>query len=49
MVTKNKVHVMTCGASAVVIDENGTVTTSVDTLVNGVKKLFTKNARRKNA
>ena len=29
--------------------ENGMVTTSVDTLVSGVKKLFTKNARRKNA
>ena len=49
MVKKNKVHVMTCGASAVIVDEDGMATTSVDMLVNGVKKLLSRNGRRKTA
>lgn len=42
----NKYQFMSCGASAVIVDENGQMTTSVDTLVNGVKRLFGKRSRR---
>ena len=47
MSTTSKHQVMACGACAVVVDEQGEVTTSIDNLVNGVKRLFGKGGRPK--
>ena len=41
-----KTQVMTCGACAVIVNENGQATTSIDALVNGVKHLASKFSRR---
>ena len=41
----SKHQVMACGACAVIIDEQGEMTTSVDSLVNGIKRLFGKGGR----
>ena len=41
-----KTQVMTCGACAVIVNEGGQTTTSIDTLVNGVKHLASKFSRR---
>ena len=46
MRTNEKHQVMTCGACAVFVDEQGEVTTSIDHMVSGVKRLFGKNGRR---
>ncbi|MBO4365208.1 MAG: hypothetical protein J5804_02815 [Eggerthellaceae bacterium] len=35
----NKTQVLTCGACAVIVSENGQMTTSVDMLVNGAKHI----------
>ena len=42
---KKDTRVMTCGACAISIDANGEATTSIDVLVNGVKRLFAKANR----
>ena len=42
----NKTQVMACGACAVVMNENGQVTTSVDMLVSGVKNIASKFSRQ---
>lgn len=34
-----RTQVMTCGACAVVVDENGQMTTSIDMIVNDVKRI----------
>ena len=45
--TKSNGNVLVCGACAVTMSENSESTTSIDLLVNGVKKLFSrKNGRR---
>ena len=46
MSTNSKHQVMTCGACAVVVDEYGETTTSIDHMVNGVKRLFARDGRR---
>ena len=40
---KNGNQVLTCGACAVVVDEQGTKETSVDVLADAVKRLFSKS------
>ena len=42
----SKTQVMTCGACAVSMDENGQMTTSIDMLVDGVKRFASKFNRR---
>ncbi len=42
VVMSNKNHVLTCGACAVVVDENGNTTTSIDLLASGVKRIISK-------
>ena len=39
-------NVIACGACAVVLDENGEMTTSIDHLMNGVKHLVAKRSNR---
>ena len=39
-------NVIACGACAVVIDEIGETTTSIDQLMNGVKHLFSRRTNR---
>ena len=41
-----KSQVMTCGACAVVMDENGQMTTSIDLIVNDVKRVASWFGRR---
>ena len=41
-----KTQVMTCGACAVVMDENGQTTTSIDLIVNDVKRIASLFNRR---
>ena len=42
VMNSNKNHVLTCGACAVVVDENGNTTTSIDMLAGGVKRIISK-------
>ena len=49
MTKKNATQVIACGASAVIVDENGNTTASVDMLINAIKRLFSKSARREGA
>ena len=42
----SKGQVLTCGACAVIVDESGEMTTSIDSMVNGVKRLFGRSGRR---
>ena len=44
----NKSQIMTCGACSVIMDEDGQMTTSIDTLVGGAKRLVSKFTRRSN-
>ena len=44
----NKSQIMTCGACSVIMDEDGQMTTSIDTLVGGAKRLVSKFSRRGN-
>ena len=46
MSTNSKHQVMTCGACAVVVDEYGETTTSIDHMVNGVTRPFARDGRR---
>ena len=41
-----KGQVLTCGAGAVIMEETGQVTTSIDLLVNGAKRLVAKFSQR---
>ena len=41
-----KNQVMTCGACAVIVDESGQTVTSIDSLVNGMKRLASRFGRR---
>lgn len=41
-----KNQVMTCGACAIIVGESGQTTTSIDSLVNGVKRFTSKLSRR---
>ena len=46
--TNGKTEFLACGACAIIVDEDGQMTTSVDLLVNGVKRLIGR-ARRTTA
>lgn len=46
MSKKNAHQVIACGACAVIVDERGYTTTSVDVVANGLKRLFSKSVRR---
>ena len=46
MTKKNATQVIACGASAVIVDENGNTIASIDMLINAMKRLFSKSARR---
>lgn len=48
-IKKNQNQVIACGACAVIVDENGNTTTSVDALARGIKHLFSKSARSDSA
>ena len=41
-----KNQVMSCGACAIIVGESGQTTTSIDSLVNGVKRFKSKLSRR---
>ena len=41
-----KNQVMSCGACAIIVGESGQTTTSIDSLVNGVKRFTSKFSRR---
>lgn len=45
----SKSQVMSCGACAVVMNEDGEMTTSIDALVNGIKRAFSRAHRSKSA
>ena len=46
VMTCGKNQVMTCGACAVIVDGSGQTTTSIDSLVNGMKRLASRFSRR---
>ena len=43
---KTNNQVMTCGACGIIVSESGQTSTSIDSLVNGVKRLTSKLGRR---
>ena len=45
----SKSQVMSCGACAVVMNEDGETSTSIDMLVNGVKRFFASTRHAKSA
>lgn len=46
MSTRNNNQVITCGACAVTMNESGEMITSIDLMVKGAKRLFSKTGRR---
>ncbi len=49
MTKKNATQVIACGASAVIVDENGNTISSIDMLINAMKRLLSKSDRREGA